>query len=56
MLALVMGRECTESEFRDLYAAAGFHLARATPAGGPSILEGVPSRSSPVGLGAPNTP
>jgi hypothetical protein len=56
MLALVTGRERTESEFRDLYAAAGFHLARAIPAGGLSILEGVPSRSSPVVLGTPNTP
>jgi hypothetical protein len=49
------GRERTESEFRDLYAAAGFHLARAIPARGLSIVEGVSSRSSPVVLGTPNT-
>jgi hypothetical protein len=41
MLVLVTGRERTEEEFRELYAAAGFTLTRVLPAGGRSIIEGV---------------
>ena len=43
MLTLVTGRERTEDEFRELYAAAGFRLTRAVPAGDHTILEGVPA-------------
>jgi hypothetical protein len=43
MLVLVTGRERTEDEFRGLYAAAGLHLTRVIPAGGLSILEGIPA-------------
>jgi O-methyltransferase domain len=39
MLALVTGRERTEEEFRELYAAAGFTLTRVLPAGGRWIIE-----------------
>jgi len=42
MLVLLTGRERTKEEFRDLYAAAGFRLARIIPTGGTSIVEGVP--------------
>jgi hypothetical protein len=42
MLVILTGRERTEEEFRDLYAAAGFRLRRIIPAGGLSIIEGVP--------------
>lgn len=42
MLVILQGRERTEEEFRDLYAAAGFRLSRIIPAGGLSIIEGVP--------------
>jgi O-methyltransferase domain/Dimerisation domain len=42
MLVFVTGRERTEEEFRGLYAAAGFYLSRIIPAGGLSIMEGVP--------------
>lgn len=42
MLVLVTGRERTEDEFRALYAAAGFKLTEVTPAGGYSVIEGVP--------------
>jgi O-methyltransferase domain/Dimerisation domain len=48
MLALMRGRERTESEFRDLYMAAGFHLTRVIPTGELAILEGVPSQRSRV--------
>ena len=43
MLVLLTGRERTEQEFRDLYAAAGFRLTRVIPAGKFSIIEGVPA-------------
>lgn len=42
MLVLLTGRERTEAEFRDLYAAAGFRLTRVVPADGAAIIEGVP--------------
>jgi hypothetical protein len=44
MLAMLRGaRERTEAEFRDLFAAAGFALARIVPtAAGASVLEGLP--------------
>ena len=43
MLILVTGRERTEDEFRELYAAAGFKVDRIIPAGEHSIIEGVPA-------------
>ncbi|MEZ4869360.1 MAG: methyltransferase [Caldilineaceae bacterium] len=43
MLVLLTGRERTEQEFRDLYAAAGLTLTRVIPAGKFSIIEGVPA-------------
>lgn len=42
MLAMLSGRERTEAEYGELYAAAGFRLARVVPAGAVSIIEGVP--------------
>ncbi len=43
MLILLGGRERTESEFRELFVAAGFHLQRVIATESPScILEGVP--------------
>ena len=42
MLVMLTGRERTETEFRDLYTAAGFRLARIIPTPGPSLIEGVP--------------
>lgn len=42
MLVLLPGRERTEAEFRELYAAAGFHLTRVIATDGPTIVEGVP--------------
>jgi hypothetical protein len=42
MLALLTGRERSEAEFRELYAAAGFRLTRIMPLGGRAIIEGVP--------------
>ena len=43
MLALVGGRERTESEYRDLLAEAGFQVTRVVPtAAGASIVEAVP--------------
>ena len=42
MLVVLPGRERTEGEFRDLYAAAGFRLTRIIPTAGVSIIEGVP--------------
>jgi hypothetical protein len=42
MLVMVSGRERTEQEFRELYAAAGFQLTRILFAGGNSIIEGIP--------------
>ena len=42
MLVVLPGRERTEEEFRDLYAAAGFRLTRIIPTGGVSIIEGIP--------------
>ena len=44
MLILLGGRERTEAEFRELFAAAGFRLRRVIPTESPlSILEGVPA-------------
>jgi hypothetical protein len=45
MLVVLPGRERTEEEFRDLYAAAGFQLTRIIPTGGVSIIEGIPVQS-----------
>ncbi|GAC1524691.1 MAG: methyltransferase [Chloroflexota bacterium] len=42
MLILVTGRERTEEEFRDLFAAAGFRLTRVIPGEDLSIIEGIP--------------
>jgi hypothetical protein len=43
MLATLPGRERTESEFRELFAAAGLQLRTATPTTSPSwLLEAVP--------------
>jgi hypothetical protein len=42
MLVTLTGRERTETEFRDLYAAAGFRLTRIIPTAGPALIEGVP--------------
>jgi hypothetical protein len=42
MLVMLTGRERTEPEFRALYAAAGFRLARAIPAGAFALIEGLP--------------
>jgi hypothetical protein len=45
MLAALTGRERTEPEFRDLFAAAGLRLTRVLPTPSPlSIVEGVPAR------------
>ena len=41
MLALLPGRERTETEFAELFAQAGFTLSRIIPAGRLSIVEGV---------------
>jgi len=43
MLVMLTGRERTEAEFRDLYAAAGFNLTRTIPAGDFALIEGVPA-------------
>jgi hypothetical protein len=43
ILVLLGACERTETDFRDLYAAAGFRLARIIPTGGRSIIEGVPA-------------
>jgi hypothetical protein len=43
MLVLLMGRERTPEEFRELYRGAGFTLTRVVPAGRVSIVEGVPA-------------
>jgi hypothetical protein len=48
MLVILPGRERTEEEFRALYAAAGFRLSRTIPAGGLSIIEGVPAWLKPL--------
>jgi hypothetical protein len=44
MLVLLTGRERTEADFGDLFAAAGFRLTRIIPMGTtvPAIIEGVP--------------
>lgn len=42
MLVMLTGRERTEPEYRELYAAAGFKLTRVIPAGEFSIIEGIP--------------
>jgi hypothetical protein len=43
MLALAGGRERTEDEYRELFAKAGFRLARITPTQSPqSVIEAVP--------------
>ncbi len=42
MLVLLRGRERTEEEFQELYAAAGFQLTRVIETDGPTIVEGVP--------------
>ena len=42
MLVMLTGRERTEVEFRDMYAAAGFKLTRVLTAGEFSMIEGVP--------------
>jgi len=42
MLVMLTGRERSEAEFRELYAAAGFQLTRIIPLGGRAIIEGVP--------------
>jgi hypothetical protein len=42
MLALVTGHERTAEEFGELFAAASLRLTRVVPAGGLSIVEGVP--------------
>jgi hypothetical protein len=42
MLVLLSGRERSEAEFRELYAAAGFRLTRIIPLGARAIIEGVP--------------
>lgn len=42
MLVLLTGRERSEAEYRDLYAAAGFTLTRVIPMGAQAIIEGVP--------------
>ncbi|MFL5800500.1 MAG: methyltransferase [Roseiflexaceae bacterium] len=47
MLVLLTGRERSEAEFRELYAAAGFRLTRIIPLGGRAIIEGVPIRRRP---------
>jgi hypothetical protein len=41
MLVLLTGRERTESEFRKLFAAAGFRLNRIIPTDAEAIIEGV---------------
>jgi SAM-dependent methyltransferase len=44
MLVLAGGRERTETEFRDLFAEAGFNLARTIPTELPiTVLEGIPA-------------
>jgi hypothetical protein len=44
MLVIPGGKERTEAEYRDLYAAAGFRLARIVPTRGEvSVIEGVPA-------------
>ena len=42
MLVMLTGRERTEVEFRDMFAAAGFKLTRVLHAGEFSVIEGVP--------------
>lgn len=42
MLIQLTGRERTKTEFRELYAVAGFKLTRVIPTEGPTIVEGVP--------------
>lgn len=42
MLVLVGGRERSEQDFHDLFAAAGFACTRVLPAGGLFIIEGTP--------------
>ena len=42
MLVMTGGRERTEREFRDLFAAAGFELVRVVHAGPTDIVEGRP--------------
>lgn len=42
MLALLTGRERTETEFRELFARAGFRLTRIVPTPRVSIVEGMP--------------
>jgi hypothetical protein len=45
MLLMPGGRERTEAEYRDLYAAAGFRLTRIIPTESPvSVIEGAPER------------
>jgi len=43
MLVMVGGRERTESEFRQLFAAAGFTLAGVVPSGRTFVIEGLPA-------------
>ncbi len=43
MLVMLTGRERTEAEFRALYAAAGFTLARIIDAGDFALIEGLPA-------------
>lgn len=44
MMAIASGKERTEREFRDLFAAAGFHLTRIVPMKSPvCVIEGVPA-------------
>jgi hypothetical protein len=42
MLVLLTGRERTEVEFQELFAAAGFKLTQIISLGGPSLVEGIP--------------
>lgn len=43
MLVLLTGRERTEAEFAELYAAAGFRLTRVISTGGRALIEGIPA-------------
>jgi hypothetical protein len=42
MMVMLTGRERTETEFAELFAASGFKLTRTVPLGGPYIIEAVP--------------
>ena len=43
LLVMTGGRERTEREFRELFAASGFELARVVRAGATDIIEGRPT-------------